>query len=184
MKVLPWLATLALLLAGCGSSQNFYSLTAEAPAAHGTASVSLGVGPVRLPTYVDRTELVYQSGPNQFAVPADALWAGPLRDNMTDVLATNLERLLGAPEVLTFPWPPGRIPARAVTIQVRQFHAISGVDAIFDFSWQIVHPDTGTTGTRHSATLREPIHGDGYGPVVAAESRLLERAAEEIARNL
>jgi uncharacterized lipoprotein YmbA len=33
-------------------------------------------------------------------------------------------------------------------------------------------------------TLREPIHGDGYGPVVAAESRLLERAAEEIARNL
>ena len=38
--------------------------------------------------------------------------------------------------------------------------------------------------SRHSAVFHEQIVGDGYGPLVAAESRLLGQAAVAIARSL
>ncbi len=183
MKAAFCLTTLLLLLAGCGSAEKFYRLSAEAPATTGGAALSLGVGPVTLPSYVDRAELVYQSGPNEFAVPTNARWAGSLRDNITQVLAADLGRLLGGRELLAYPWPAGSPPGTEVAIDIRQFHGISGNDAVLDFSWQLLGRNGPTSG-RYSASLREPIHGDGYAAVVAAESRLLARAAEEIARTV
>ena len=182
MKLIFYLTTLALFLAGCGSPENFYRLSAEVPANAGSGSaISLGVGPVTLPSYIDRAELVYQGGPNEFQIPPNERWAGSLRDNVTQVLATDLERLLGAGEVVAYPWPAGRAPHYSVSVNVRQFHAVSGVDALLDLTWQIVNSRNGVSSARQSLSLREPIHGDGYAAVVAAESRLLARAAEQIA---
>ena len=184
MKPIFCLTIMALLFAGCGSSENFYRLSAEAPASSGSRSaISLGVGPVTLPSYIDRGELVYQSGPNEFQIPPNERWAGGLRDNVTQVLAADLERLLGAGEVLVYPWPPGRIPHYSVAVNVRQFHAVSGVDALLDLTWQIVNSRNEVASARQSLSLREPIQGDGYSAVVAAESRLLARAAEEMAKS-
>jgi len=184
MKPIICLTTFALLLAGCGSSENFYRLSAEAPAGTGSrSSVSLGVGPVTLASYVDRAELVYQSGPNEFQIPPNERWAGSLRDNLTQVLATDLERSLGGSEVVAYPWPAGRVPHYAIAVNVRQFHAVSGVDAVLDLTWQIVNSRNAVAGPRQSLSLREPIHGDGYAAVVAAESRLLARAAEKMAQS-
>ena len=183
MKLHFCLTTLAFLLAGCGASDHFYRLSAEMPATTGGSAISLGVGPVTLPSYIDRAELVYQSGPNEFQIPSNERWAGALRDNIAQALATNLEGSLGARDVVAYPWPAGGIPRRSIVVDVRQFHAISGVDAVLDFSWRMVNSSKGATIARGSALLREPIHGDGYTAVVAAESRLLGRAAEEIARS-
>ena len=173
-----------MLLVSCGSSDHFYRLSAEAPASRGQSSLSLGVGPIALPSYVDRTELVYQSGPNEFQVPPNERWAGSLRDNMSQVLATDLQRILGAREVLAYPWPAGRGPHYQIVADVRQFHGVSGDDAVLDLSWQVINTTTNQSSPRHSASLQEPIHGDGYAAVVAAESRLLGRCAEEMARSL
>jgi uncharacterized lipoprotein YmbA len=183
MKRIICLTTMALLMAGCGSSENFYRLSAEAPAATGHRDISLGVGPVTLPSYLDRAELVYQSGPNEFQVPTNARWTGSLRENISAVLATDLGRLLGAGEILVYPWTGGGAPHYAIAVSVQQFHAVSGVDAVLDLTWEIVNSRNGVASTRQSLSLREPIHGDGYGAVVAAESRLLARAAEQMAQS-
>ncbi len=174
----------ALLLAGCGSKQEFYRLSAEkSAAAHGESSVSLGVGPISLPSYIDRSELVFQSGPNEFQVPPNVSWAGSLQENVSAVLARDLQGILGAREVLSYPWPAGRSPARRVALEVRQFHGISGSDAILDASWRVEN-QSGLTISRGSGAFRESINGDGYGAVVAAESRLLEQCAASIAKSL
>ena len=174
----------ALLLAGCGSKQEFYRLSAEtSAAAHGESFVSLGVGPISLPSYIDRTELVFQSGPNEFQVPPNVSWAGSLQENIAGVLARDLQAQLGAREVLAYPWPAGRSPRRHVALEVRQFHGISGSDAILEAAWRIEEA-SGQTISRGSGTFREPINGDGYGAVVAAESRLLEQCAAAIAKSL
>ena len=149
----------------------------------GTSALSLGVGPVTLPSYIDRAELVYQSGPNEFQVPPNERWTGSLRDNISQVLATDLARKLGAREVLAYPWPAGRSPHYQIAIDISQFHAISGNDAVLDLSWQIINSTTTEASVRRSASLSEPVHGDGYSAVVAAQSRLLERCAEEMARS-
>ncbi len=172
-----------MLLSACGSRAHYYRLSAEAPARHGRTSVSVGVGPVTLPGYVDRRELVYASRPNEFAIPPDALWASPLRENMTRVLTEDLRRLLGSREVVSYPWSGRRAPAQQVVLDVRRFHALSGKYAVLDVGWRITNASGGVR-SRHSASLREPIDGDGYAPVVAAQSRLLARCAERIAASL
>ncbi|MEO6872079.1 MAG: PqiC family protein [Chthoniobacterales bacterium] len=175
----------ALLLGGCGSKQEYYRLSAEpaATSGGGDRSVSLGVGPIALPSYIDRSELVFQSGPNEFQIPPNVSWAGSLQDNIAAVLARDLQAQLGAREVLTYPWPSGRTPARRVALNVRQFHGISGSDAILEVDWRI-QTSSGGTIAHGSGSFREPIQGDGYAAVVAAESRLLADCAAAIAKSL
>ena len=173
------------LLAGCGSTQGYYRLSSEPVAASGgrDRSISLGVGPIALPSYIDRSELVFQSGPNEFQIPTDANWAGSLQDNIAAVLARDLQEQLGAQEVLAYPWPAGRAPARRVTLNVRQFHGISGSDAILEADWQI-QDGSGHAVANGNGNFREPIQGDGYAAVVVAESRLLATCAQAIAKSL
>lgn len=176
----------AFCLGGCGSKQEFYRLSAEPAATSDSAgdrSISLGVGPISLPGYIDRSELVFQDGPNEFQVPPNVSWAGSLSENISAVLARDLQEQLGAREVLTYPWPSGRAPARRVALDIRQFHGISGSDAILDVTWRIEDSGGGTI-RNGSGRFREPIHGDGYAAVVAAESRLLAQCAEQIARSI
>ena len=179
------LCAAALFLVSCGSKQEYYRLSAAtaASAGGGDRSISLGVGPIKLPGYIDRSELVFQSGPNEFQVPPNVSWTGSLQENIATVLARDLQEQLGAREVLTSPWPAGRAPARRVTLDVRQFYGISGGDAVLDTTWRIEN-SRGNTITHGGGTFREPIQGDGYSAVVTAESRLLQQCAAAIATSL
>jgi len=71
-----------------------------------------------------------------------------------------------------------------VALDIRQFHGISGQEAILDLTWRIQGGASAETISRHSGSFREPIIGDGYAPLVAAESRLLGQCAAAIAKSL
>ena len=174
---------LASLLAGCGSKEKFYRLGAEAPATGRSASgLSVGVGPVSLPSYIDRAEVVFASGPNEFQVPSDALWIGSLQENISRTVAADLGRILGSSNVRSALDGGGR-PRYRVALDIKQFHGISGQEAILDLSWRI-QTGSGQTISRRSGSFREPIVGDGYAALVQAESRLLEQCARAIAGSL
>ncbi len=177
-------ALATFLLAGCGGSDQFYRLRADGPAPLSARGLALGVGPVTLPAYVDRAELVFQSSEYQLQIPSKVHWAGSLSENFTRTLATNLGRRLGSGNVLPYPWPPGTSLARQVTVDVRQFHAVSGRDAILEASWRVEEPGGGQVLRRRNGRFTEPIVGDGYEPVVAAESRLVAQLADGVADTL
>ncbi|MDQ6809937.1 MAG: PqiC family protein [Verrucomicrobiota bacterium] len=177
---------LVLLLAGCGSKEQYYRLSPSGAAPTGRASkgVSIGIGPVVLPGYLDRAEIVFQNGENEFQIPGNAHWAGSLDENISSVLAADVAQILHSGDVIKYPWPAGQQPpAYQVPVDIRQFHSISGSEAILDVSWRI-QTRGGAAGARRNGSFHEPIHGDGYAAVVAAESRLLEQCAAEIARSL
>ena len=176
---------LLLLLAGCGGAgTNYYRLDATAPATGNAsaAGLSVSVGPVSLPTYLERPEVVFATGPNEFQVPSDALWIGSLRDNISRTVAADLGRLLGSANVRGGSEPRSQ-PRYRVALDIRRFHGISGQGAILDLSWTI-RSGGGQMISRQSAVFHEQIVGDGYGPLVVAESRLLEQCAAAIAQSL
>ena len=176
---------MALALTACGgAADKYYRLSADGAAPVRAAGRSVGIGPVALPGYVDRAELVFQKGPNEFQVPTSARWTGTLQENMLNALRDDVGRRLGSGNVLTYPFPQGVTPHTQVAIDVRQFHAVSGGDAILEVSWRIVDPADNRTISRHNGSYRETITGDGYDPVVAAESRLVAQLADAIARSL
>ncbi|MBV9126570.1 MAG: membrane integrity-associated transporter subunit PqiC [Verrucomicrobia bacterium] len=176
------------LLAGCSAAQQYYRLSADGPAPAAARGASVGVGPVALPGYVDRAELVFQSNANQFQIPGNVHWAGTLQDNIARTLAADLARRRGWGNVASYPWDAavaGTLRYQVV-LNVRQFHAVSGVGAILETTWTIENPRAGrgVIVRQGNVNFQEPIIGDGYGPVVAAESRLIARLADEIARAL
>ena len=178
---------LALVISGCSSSRdNFYLLSAVGhPAGAGTGNGRLiGVGPVSLPDYIDRAELVFQSDTNRFQVPPDQRWAGDLRDNVSDVLAINLGRRLSGSRVQEYPWDPSDTLSYSVPVTIRQFHAISGGDAILDVRWEIREGANGEVLRRGSRVFTEGLSEQGYAGVVAAESRLLGQLADAIAAGM
>ncbi|MBA2435998.1 MAG: membrane integrity-associated transporter subunit PqiC [Chthoniobacterales bacterium] len=176
-------ALLGLLTACGGGGASYYRLDATAPATGGGRSgLSVAVGPVSLPSYIDRSEIVFATGTNEFQVPADALWIGSLQENISRAVAADLGRLLGSGNVRAGSEPRFN-PRYRVALDVRRFHGISGQGAILDLSWSI-RSGNGEVISRHSAVFHEQIVGDGYGPLVSAESRLLAQAADAIARSL
>ena len=175
----------AVSLCGCGGTkEQYYRLSAVGPATTKTTGLTVGIGPLTLPTYVDRAELVFQNGPNLFEIPAKVRWAGALQDNFGQVLAADIGRHLGSGNVVAHPAPGDTRFRYRVSVTVRQFHAISGQGAILDATWRVEDASTRQVLHNGSGSFNSPINGDGYAPVVAAESDLVEQLAASISRSL
>lgn len=69
-----------------------------------SSSVRVGLGPVTLPEYVRRSELVSRVGGTRIVVSASERWAEPLDRAVVRVLAIDLERALGTDRVVNHPW--------------------------------------------------------------------------------
>src|SRR5689334_10243728 len=65
--------------------------------------VTIGLGPVQFPEYLDRPELVIRTSANAFELSEANRWAEPLADNFRHVLASDLTNLLGAANIVQYP---------------------------------------------------------------------------------
>jgi uncharacterized lipoprotein YmbA len=63
------------------------------------------VGPITLPKYLDRPQIVTRSGRNPLTLAEFDRWAKPLQDNVSRVLAENLARHIPTDHILLHPWP-------------------------------------------------------------------------------
>ena len=103
------LAALALLLlTACGTSEpsRLYTLSAlpdRGGEFAGSEGPAVGVGPVTLPQYLDRPQIVQRSGPNRLETSEFDRWAEPLSDTVPRVLAENIGRLLQSEKVYVLP---------------------------------------------------------------------------------
>lgn len=172
---------IGLVTSSCSSSEGYYQLSSDGPASTNASGVALGVGPVTLPDYIDRPELVFQNSEYRFEIPLGHRWTGSLRDTTTRVLGTNLARRLNTGNFWLYPWPADSSIRYQVAIDVRRFHAVSEGDAILEAAWAVADARSGRIIVRKSAAFTEPLVGDGYDAVVAAESRLLAQLADAIA---
>jgi hypothetical protein len=116
----PLLAVCFVFLAGCASTapSKFYTLTpmkaADGPASSVTfeGGSLLAVGPVRLPDYLDRPQIMTRSEGNEIRMHETDRWAGSLEGDVSRVLIENLSVLLAGKKVTVVhghrrcsPWP-------------------------------------------------------------------------------
>src|SRR5262245_32782491 len=130
-------ATAAL---GCGGSATarFYTLNSTATS-QGAPAVrdAIAVGPVSIPSYVDRPQFVVQAEPNRLTLEEFERWAAPLDEGIARVIAADLTVLLGTTQVITVPLPPGFIPAYQVAIDVQRFESVPGKGVVVDAVWVV-----------------------------------------------
>ena len=195
---------LAPLMVACSTTAptRFYVLSGvtEKPAETPT-NTALGVGPINLPQYLDRPQIVTRISSNQLAVGEFDQWGGQLDDGFARTLAGNLSILLGTDQVQIYPWKDETSLTYAVTVDVLNFEQDVDGSSLLDVYWSLLEPETGKVKLRRHATYRDPggtpitdseAHGQSgllgdskkrpYDSVVAAMSRNLGALSRDIAK--
>jgi len=168
IRVTITLGLICFWLAGCGSflptprpnSSRIFVLfsplkEAERQDSDPSEQISLGVGPVQLPGYLDRREIVTRVAQSRLDVSQNDRWAEPLDENLTHVLAQNLSVLLGSDGVISYPWPIAKGPDYRVTVEVLQFECNSALEAQLSARWWVIDRNgTGAPELKESSLTR------------------------------
>lgn len=175
--------SLSFFVVSCSSSKNYYVLTPVGKTPTG-GGIGLGVGPVSIPAYLDRSNIVFKESGNRLAVSESNHWAGDLEGEISTVMAANLGRRLGTGNFRTYPWGSDKELRYQISIDIRHFHGTSDGDAYLDASWRVYSlPDRRMIASK-SWSGTEPLRTDGYEELAAAQSRLLDHFAAEITKGL
>ena len=118
-------------------------------------NLSIGLGPVKLPAYLARAEIVTRSSPNKIDLSDKDRWAEPLDKNFVNVLGQNLTVLLGA-HVVTFPWYRPIDLDFQITDEVSRFDTDSHGTAQLVGRWEIKDPDSGEVLNSGDTNISEP----------------------------
>jgi uncharacterized lipoprotein YmbA len=183
------LAGLAWVLAGCTTiPSEFYMLDSLEPPSTSTPQssdeLSLGVGPIKFPDYLDRPQIVTRPDPNRVELNEFRRWAGSLQGNFRQVLARNLGALLGSRNVAEYPWDDPFDPDYRLVMDLYRFDGKLGGEVSLEARWSLTGRDRTRLLRGGQTSLREPVVGEDYQALVEAESRALEALSREIAAAL
>jgi hypothetical protein len=179
----------SLALASCADSQptRFYTLAAM-PDAPGEAmpalppDLSVGIGPVTLPPYLDRPQLVTRAGSNRAVLAEFDSWVEPLQGMFARVLAENLALLLGTDDVLMLPQRRALALDYQVEVDVTRFDVDTSGSAVLDARWWVLGRDGERLLRSGRSTISEPTQAGDYTAAAGALSRALGAMSLEIAQ--
>lgn len=146
---------------------------------------AVGVGPVRIREYLDRSQIVTRSGENEVNIGQFHNWAEPLRENFSANLANNLSILLDTNNIVLWPWGERRVGVdHQVTVDVIRFDGVLGGEAVLIARWYIFNYGEEKEAreiTPKKSTFTAPMEAETYEALVAAMSKTLEDFSREVA---
>ncbi len=192
------LAVSVIMLAGCinlglgkgtTKSTKFYVLHAlDSPEAERKADIPdawvIGVGPVTLPQYLNRPQIMIRVSQNEYQIAPFAQWAEPLRDNFSGVLADNLSVLLETDKIAVFPWKTYTPIDYKIEVDVIHFDGEKGGDVRLHVRWIIFDKDSKTLLKIRKSNFRTQANAGNYGAMVSAMSQTLADLSREIADSI
>lgn len=189
----PLLVLLPLLATGCLSPRpdpSIFLVLSPAVAAVGNIPADvlhpdmlLGVGPVTLPAYLDRPELVTRLEATELAIDPFARWSAPLEVLFAQALADHLVAILGPRGVVVHPWASRDRPTRSVSIVVQQFEPVAPDQALLRVRWHVAGPPGAPAAVGRTSEFRTPS-GGSPGDSALALSELVAMLAAAIAMEL
>jgi uncharacterized lipoprotein YmbA len=178
-----------LFVLGCASSPptRFYNLSSLQEEGSGRRESTsdqglvIGVGPIKFPAYLDRTEIVTRSSSNKITLSDFDVWAGSLEEDFSRALAENLSVLLSTESVIVYPRLRPGLAKYQIGMDVIRFDGPLGGDVTLIARWAIFEGKERELVSVRKSTIIEPSGGKGYEAMVAADSRALEKLSREIA---
>ena len=181
-----------LVLSGClGTTPptHFYLLPSRtsgdtaSPAAAGPRDLTLAVGPVTVPPYLDRPQIVTRTGRATLTLADFEQWAGPLADTIARVLSEDLALLIPTERVVLYPWPRTMDPDYQISVEVLQFERGPGSQVVLVARWSLLDRDGKELALRTSR-LTLTASGTDDEATVTAMGRALEILAQDMATTL
>lgn len=189
-----WLLIPALVLGGCAgntSTIRYYMLdpangTVEnRTTATGQLDPVIGLGPVTMPEYLARSQLVIRDTDTEIELLDEHRWAEPLEDQFSRVLALNLSKLLPTSRLVIYPSRSGSGVTHQLSIAVHRFDANRTGGVVLQVSWTLTEkqdPQQGIGGAIALDTGYSP--GGDYAAMAKAMSQLVAQLAQQLSRGL
>ncbi len=176
-------------ISGCVNTQptHFYLLRAmetNEPFSVGEmkpSALSLGLGPINLPKYLDRPHIVTRISSHEIDLAEFHKWGAPLKDNLSSVLHENLSRLLSTNRIVKYPWNRSHLPDYQLSLEVLQFDGTQNQEASLSVRWWLAGDDGKRVLQEKTSQFSEIIQGSDYEDLVEAMSRMLAALSQEIA---
>ena len=140
--------TLCAGLTGCGflkpahaTARHFVltPLPATGPVTSLPGTLAVGVGQVKLPTYLFDTSLAVRNGTNEIEYLPSVLWAERLDTGIQRVLAANLATLIPTDQIRLSAWRSEDVAAE-VHVTLERFDVDSSGRAVLVAWWRILSP--------------------------------------------
>ncbi len=185
--------TLLFLLSGClGTSPpaRFYTMTSGEHSLGSEVTMSgklIQVGPVEIPSYLDRPQIITRTGQNELVHAEFDRWAGSLSEEITGLLVYELNRCLTAEGFVVVPWrlslnTDQRLAYR-IPIRVIRFEGTPGKDVVLSAIWDMVvkNEDNEKSLLAVRSAISADITEKSYESLVSAMAKAVEKLGSEIA---
>jgi hypothetical protein len=179
------LCALALLVAGCTlltpqhDPSRFYTLSArDAASSGGNAGLSVIVGPVTVPAYLDRNEVAVRVSPTEIKYALGERWAEPLRQSFTRVLVDDLGAVLSSDRVIAMAASGGVKPDYWIEVVVVRCETDVDGKAELTARWAVRDAAGKVVRVRQSQHVRQAAAATTEGGVSALSAALGDLADE------
>jgi len=169
----------------------FYLLTptadtaapATAPTTGNTSSFTLGLGPIKLPPYLDRPEVVTRTAPNRLELSKEDRWGESVQNGFTRAMERDLAAQSGA-AVIVYPWYNTVHIDMQVQIDVYRFEADAQGTATLSAKWTILDSTGKNILYTVESNLTQPSKPGDNTEAAAALSRDIGDLSGQIANML
>jgi len=149
------------------------------PMGSAASGLTLGVGPIELPEYLQRMEIQTRTeGTRLLPSPTDR-WGEPLDRGVERVLTTDLARALGAERVVVHPWYATERPDVQVRIAFTRFEREAPGQVVLHARWSIRRLGSDAPAVERETNLRRPVaQTDGASTALALSQALVDLSRE------
>jgi uncharacterized lipoprotein YmbA len=188
---------LVMSLAGCSylakailapqkDISKFYLLTPMADTAAPTTAqgagggFTIGLGPIKLPPYLDRPEIVTRMAPNRLELSKEDRWGESIQNGFTRTMERDLAAQAGG-TVILFPWYNTVHIDMQVQIDVDRFETDGQGNATLSAKWTILDSTGKTILYTVETRLTQPSKPGDVTDATAALSRTIGDLSAQIA---
>ena len=185
-----FLSCLTFLIFSCAKSSKpveYYMLDASGgldnnQTLKGDEGPMIGLGPIRLPEYLDRFQMVVAVSENKYKLIDGHRWAEKLDQNISLALFKTLPSQLGTDRMIRYPWPQRPGVDFQVKIDILELNVDQDGQSQLVAQWSIKSKDKTILNKRSTFTAQAST--TDIDKMVQAQSECLTKLGQEIVVNL
>lgn len=188
---LTTLLVFILSISGCTATSQpskFYLLnslsSSEQAVLKDSLGLAIGIGPIVLPEYVDRPQIVTRVSANELSLAEFHKWAEPLKDNIPQVLVDNLSVLMKTDQVASYPWKRTTPIDYQISIDITRFDTASDGEAHLIARWHVYGKDTRFLLDTKKSHFTAPVQGPDYVSIVSALNQTIGDLSRSLAKSI